>query len=155
MTTFTVYYPPADDAGSSTDRFRLVPDSKSVLALVVPPVWLAWHQLWLELLAYLLVVACIVLIGIWQPVPAVSYIWALPGFYLLLEGHELVCRRLERQGWHYAGTVEGENRDEAELRFAMQAAEAGRQVAAAPSAPRPAAAVPAAASHRPLGLFPE
>lgn len=119
MTVYNVFLPPDQDPAKLESGFRLVPESKSVLALIFPPFWLAWHRLWLALLVWLVIAAIIVLIGLWQPGPLIGYLWALPGFYLLLEGHQLVCNRLERSGWRYAGIVEAENPEEGELRFVM------------------------------------
>jgi len=90
------------------------------LALIFPPFWLAWHKLWLSLLAYFVVIFAIILIAVWSPGIAVSYLSILPGFYLLLEGYQLVRTNLENQGWQYAGVIEGENKEEAEIRFLVE-----------------------------------
>lgn len=117
MTSYSVYLKPETVSQTLDDEFRLVPDTKATLALLFPPFWLAWHRLWLPLLAYFVVMVAILLLAISSPSVAVSYLSILPGFYLLLEGHELVRNKLENTGWRYAGIVDAENREEAEIRF--------------------------------------
>lgn len=120
MTSYTVYLPPQGSVDNPEESFRLVPDTKAKLALIFPPFWLAWHKLWLPLMAYFVVIVAIIMIAISSPSIAVSYLSILPGFYLLLEGYQLVRQNLENQGWQYAGVVEGQNKEEAEIRFLME-----------------------------------
>jgi len=94
-----------------------VPDTKATLALFFPPFWLIWHKLWLPLMVYFCVIVAIMLLAFTSPGIAVSYLSILPGLYLLLEGYELVRKNLESKGWQFAGIVEGENKEEAEIRF--------------------------------------
>lgn len=123
MTIYSAYLPGKSVSSSAVDEFRLVPDAKAPLALIFPPFWLAWHRLWLELLAYLVVIAGIILIGVWQPGPLISYLSLIPGLYLLLEGNEHIRYKLERDGWRYIGVVDAENREEAEIRLVMNSQE--------------------------------
>lgn len=117
MTSYTAYIPPKDIFKNHEEEFRLVPDTKAKLALIFPPFWLAWQKLWLALLIYIVVMCAIILLAVSYPSIAISYLSILPGFYLLLEGYQLVCNNLEAQGWQYAGIVEGDNIEEAEIRF--------------------------------------
>ncbi len=117
MTTYTVYMPPKDTLDSREENFRLVPDTKATFALFFPPFWLVWHKLWLPLMVYFCVIVAIMILAFASPGIAVSYLSILPGLYLLLEGYELVRKNLESKGWQYAGIVEGENKEEAEIRF--------------------------------------
>lgn len=146
---------PAGSSEGSEEDFCLVPDAKATLALIFPPFWLAWHRLWLPLMVYFVVIAAIVMIAVWSPGIAVSYLSILPGFYLLLEGYQLVRQNLEAKGWQYIGVVEGENREEAEIRFLV---DSGKEVT------KPAPKI--RNDHKPLviatssksnnmGLFPE
>jgi len=73
--------------------------------------------LWLPLMVYFCVIVAIMLLAFTSPGIAVSYLSILPGLYLLLEGYELVRKNLESKGWQFAGIVEGENKEEAEIRF--------------------------------------
>ncbi|MEM9332473.1 MAG: DUF2628 domain-containing protein [Pseudomonadota bacterium] len=152
MATFSVYLPPEDRIGDPIDHFVLVRDGKSPLALVFPPFWLAWHGLWLELLAYIVAALAILLLMIWQPGAPAGYLSALPGLYLLLEGTELVRGKYERQGWHYDGIIEGENRDEAEIRYVANRAAKPNPVQTTPApVQKPMALKPIVNT----GLFPE
>lgn len=117
MTTYTVYMPPKDNLVQSEENFLLIPDAKATLALFFPPFWLIWHRLWLPLMVYFCVIIAIMLLAFTSPGIAVSYLSILPGLYLLLEGYELVRKNLENKGWQFAGIVEGENKEEAEIRF--------------------------------------
>lgn len=117
MATYVAYLPPEEWNCDPRDEFQLVRDGKSPLALIFPPFWLAWHRLWLALLVYATVALAIILLAVWQPGAPVMYLSAVPGLYLLLEGDELIRRNLERLGWQYAGVYEGDNREEAEIRF--------------------------------------
>ena len=117
MTTYTVYMPPEGSHDNPEEEFLLVPDSKATWALIFPPFWLVWHRLWLPLMVYLVLITAILMIALWSPSVAVSYLSILPGLYLLLEGYQLVRRNLENKGWQFAGIVEGENREEAEIRY--------------------------------------
>ncbi len=123
MTIYSAYLPPLSSDAKPADTFQLVADAKAPLALIFPPFWLAWHRLWLELLAYLVLITGIILIGVWQPDPLVSYLSILPGFYLLLEGNEHIRYKLERSGWRYTGIFEAENLEEAEMRFLIDPAD--------------------------------
>ena len=120
MAIYSGYLPPEYMSDPVADRFQLVSDAKSPLALIFPPFWLAWHRLWLELLAYGVVVLAIGLLAAWKPSTAVLYLSALPGLYLLLEGNELIRGKLERNGWRFAGLVDADTKEAAEIRFLMQ-----------------------------------
>lgn len=120
MTTYTVYMPPHDHDENPQDAFRVVPDSKAKLALFFPPLWLAWQRLWLPLMVYFVVMAGLILLGFSGSIIVASYLSALPGLYLLLEGYQLVRKKLENDGWRYAGIVEAENREEAEIRYLLE-----------------------------------
>lgn len=117
MTTYTVYMPPKDNLVKSEENFLLIPDTKATLALFFPPFWLVWYKLWLPLMIYFCVIVAIMILAFTSPSIAVSYLSILPGLYLLLEGYELVRKNLESKGWQFAGIVEGENKEEAEIRF--------------------------------------
>lgn len=117
MTTYTVYLPPKDALENQAEDFRLVPDAKAPFAILFPPFWLAWHRLWLPLMAYAVVMVAIFLLAISFPSFALSYLSILPGLYLLLEGYELIRKKLINNGWQYAGIVEASNKEEAEIRF--------------------------------------
>ena len=151
MAIYSAYVSPDAQMPGAARDFRLVSDRKAIMALIVPPLWLIWHRLWLELLIYLGIWAGIGMLASWQPGIAIAYLSALPGFYLLLEGNELIRRKLERDGWIFAGIFDADNSDEAELRFVLQNANMLQTVV-----PRPHQSFhPAPKSLSPVGLFPE
>ena len=132
MAIYTVYTPPDGDAGKA----RFVRDGVNVVALVIPAIWLLWQRLWLWLLVYILLALAIGLasrlIGAGATLLAI-----LPGFYLLLEGNELVRARLERHGWQLADVVEAPNQADAELRFFAARPERERSLSSAASEAAP------------------
>ncbi len=83
-----------------------VPERLATWALLFPAFWLAWHRLWLGLVAY------VIYTGTLLALLSTPYLWVtlaifgLPGLYLWLEGHQLVRARLDRQGHALAGVVE-------------------------------------------------
>lgn len=120
MAIYSAYLPPEHDSSLGAEQFKLLKDAKAPLALIFPPFWLAWHRLWPELAIYCAVAVAIMLLTIWQPLPPALYLSAIPGLYLLLEGNELVRKLYERKGWKFAGIVDGENLEAAEIRFLVQ-----------------------------------
>ena len=152
MTVYCVYAPPLGSPSPAEETFRLVPDKKSPLALIVPIFWLIYHRLWVETLAYLALTLAIVFLFYLTPHIAIPYLSALPGFYLLLEGQELVRAKLERNGWRFVGTVEAENRQEAEFKYLTLDHET---VSSAPVPPRTEHRMAAKVAHANPGLFPE
>ena len=122
MAIYSIYLPPEindTDQMSEADRARIVflPDTRSLLALVIPGIWLLWNRLWLAFSIYIAVIAAIIVMSLQWNAQAASLISVLPGLFLFLEGHELVRMRHERLGWHYAGIVEAPDRKIAELRY--------------------------------------
>ncbi|MFK5979483.1 MAG: DUF2628 domain-containing protein [Rhizobiaceae bacterium] len=125
MATYSVYLPPEAGIDASVpnmsdadiDRVAFLPDGKSLLALLVPAIWLIWQRLWLVLALYVLaMVALAALIEFGNPQLG-SFLSVLPGLFLFLEGREMILRRYERQGWRFDGVVEAGDEKTAELRY--------------------------------------
>ncbi len=97
-----------------------VPERLATWALLFPAFWLAWHQLWLGLIAYVIYVGTLLAL---LPTP---YLWVtlaifgLPGLYLWLEGHQLVRARLDRQGYALVGIIEAPDEQVAVARHLAQ-----------------------------------
>ena len=117
MAIYSAYLPPDASGETALTGFQLVPEGKAIFALLFPVVWLAVKRLWLALLIYLVLTVLLVMVVNWYPGLPVMYLAALPGLYLLLEGNELVRKKLERNGWQYAGVVDADNRHDAEAKF--------------------------------------
>lgn len=155
MTTYSVYLPPYDNLEHLEENFRLVPDTKATLALFFPPFWLIWHKLWLPLMVYFCVIVAIMILAFNSPSIAVSYLSILPGLYLLLEGHELVRNNLENKGWQFAGIVEGENKEEAEIRFIVNQGDAFVQQKTIIASTQKSVALKPSVKKDTMSLFPE
>lgn len=104
---------------SSHDRPDVIflPDDKPYLAVLAPPLWLAWHRLWWALLVYMAVISAIMLLLLTSYRDAALFISLLPGIYIWLEGHKLIHQRYELQGWVFQGVVGASSLEDAELRY--------------------------------------
>jgi hypothetical protein len=157
MAFYTVMIPPPGSGGAreEIEQARLLPETFSWSAFLVPALWLLGKRLWLATLLYLL---------LWGALLYAANRFGLSGgtlfsahlaiaLFLGLEGHSLIARKLARGGWRLADVVEARDLPEAERRYFERA------LRAEPSAPRfpapplvrvqPAGAVPI------IGLFPE
>ncbi|CAM5536220.1 putative lipid-binding transport protein (Tim44 family) [Aquamicrobium terrae] len=153
MAAYVVMQPPG--AAHSTGEAMLVRDAFSWLAFLVPPLWLLWHRLWFAAAAAAILLGALSLlgetVGFGLTAPLASLAVAL---WFGLEGQGLRIAALRRRGWREWGVVQAENRDEAELRYGLEAEPA------APQTPAPHRIVPDPAHARPspaglvLGLPP-
>ncbi len=156
MASFSVFEPPATQPGSfeAADASAFVKDGFCWPALFVPPVWLIWRRMWLVFLCWLAASVAMSVaaarLGLMDCV--VLGIEALFAVWFALEANAFRRWTLTRKGWRFAGIATGVDLVDAEHRFFARARSvalppARRDVAAAPSAPRPAEPV--------IGLFPE
>ena len=121
MAIYEAYMPPAGRIGGNSENAllnaRFVKDTLAPLALFIPFLWLLFHGLWLETIAYVLIAigtGAIMELG-W---PAIGFALSLlPGLYLFIEGRELLAAKLRRKGWRFAGVVEADSEEAAERRF--------------------------------------
>jgi len=153
MSIYRLYLPP-EVQGNFSEEFRLIPDSKAIFALIAPPIWLIWNRLWLPLMAYFVVTLAIALVGAFYPGPLVAYLSVIPGFYLLLEGRELVLNKMRREGWREVAIIDAQNQEEAEIKYIVSADEAGLLTKVPNDTVRPTKRL-AGASGPFIGLFPE
>lgn len=134
-----------DRSGAGTVFVR---DGFSVVAFIVPLLWLLWHRLWIEALVLLAIAAGVAAASTFGGLAgAEPFVSALVSLFVGLEGPDLRLRALARRGWREAGVVEAASRDEAEYRWFGAERSVGEPSAAAPRAAafhKPAAtAVPA------------
>lgn len=113
MAIYSAYLPPD---GTREDA-RFIADGPAIFALIVPAVYLIWHRLWQPLMAYVLVAGALALPSMLVPSPWLGLLPALPGFFLMLQGRDLVRADLEQKGWHEAASLQADNEADAELRF--------------------------------------
>ena len=118
---YTIYGRPSSSPRSDDvdylDSLKAVPEGLSMGALIVPPIWLAMKRLWWPLAFYALYwVFCMALLA--TPLAlAVPLVIGLPGIYLMLEGWELVRRKLELDGMTLLDLVDASGEQEAIGRF--------------------------------------
>jgi hypothetical protein len=88
---------------------------------------------------------------------AAIFLSAIPGFYLFLEGHELVRQKYERKGWTYVGVVLANNIEEAQLRYYYSRNHSFPANSASSETIKPNRSGefrPSQARPQPIGLFP-
>ena len=111
MTLFAIF----DPKPGRPDLPAAVPETFSWLAAILPPVFLSVHRLWLELAAWLLgfamlVVASIVLGGV-----AAFSLYILGAIWLGFAAPDLIRRALLRRGWTARGERVAYSADMAQL----------------------------------------
>ncbi len=121
MNVFTVHEPPNPPADriERAEKLEFVRDGFTLLAAVIPPLWMALNRLWIALLAYLLAVAAVGIVlgaaGVNQSM--ISLIILAAHIVIGFEADSIKRWTLERRGWDEVGTVAGRNRAECERRF--------------------------------------
>ena len=121
VVTYTVHEPP-EAAADRVDRASdlvFVKDGFHWLTALCPPLGLIAKQLWLELLAYVLIVGAATALLSWaglNPSWIALFVAAL-NFYLGFEISSLERSNLDRKGWPTLGSVTGRNLAECERRF--------------------------------------
>jgi Protein of unknown function (DUF2628) len=112
MARFIVLERPGDAEGAV-----IVRDAFSILGLLVPVIWLAWHRLWFAALAAfgLLVLAGLAArsLGFSAPLVAAELMAAL---YVALEGATMRVAALEARGYAIVNVVHADSMAEAEIR---------------------------------------
>jgi hypothetical protein len=160
MPVYTVHEPPLrddDDALAHTARFRFVRDGFHVWAFVLAPFWMLRHRLWLELIAYLLIVGGAIFalrrLGIEES--AGFWVALILAVFIGMEASSLLRWKLARRGFEQVGIVVGDNLEDAERRFFdAWTGEPRRPATAAPAPPSPFGPPPARSSDI-VGLFPQ
>jgi len=166
MSVYTVHEPPlrAANASANPERFAFVRDGFSMWALLLAPVWMLWHRMWLVLGGYVAVSAgvetAMVFVGASPTVVTLAAI--LISLLVGLEAGTLRRFTLSRRDWKNVGIVSGDDLEDAERRFfdawvREAAPQHGAPSAAAPSVPgAPATSIPRVAQVPDvIGLFPE
>ena len=115
MRIYTVHVPPSGAVGEA----ELVKEGFCWPALVLGPIWAAWHGLWLWALGLLAVTAGLSLLGeLWPSADALTSIFGLAvGVLFAGEANDLRRRQLVRRGWRHVGVVGGPGIESAHRRF--------------------------------------
>lgn len=99
----------SDKALAGLDGLRAIPEMPARWSIIAPPVWLIWHGLYGTLAVYaVFVFVCLGLLAT-SYFAAAIVLGGLPPFYLLLEGHQLRRRQLDRQGYSFVGVADGQS----------------------------------------------
>ncbi|ESY69315.1 DUF2628 domain-containing protein [Mesorhizobium sp. M0051] len=131
MTAYVVMEPPGRSERADTTAF--VRDGFTWLGFLVPPLWFAWHRLWIEAALAFVVMGLLSMLG--QKLglgPAASLLSLLVSLYVGLEGQGLRISALRRRGWHEWGVVEAGWLDDADTRYALEAEALSDQPAPGP-----------------------
>jgi len=157
MSVYTVHEPPNDrrrdgDALAHTSRFVFVRDGFHFWAFLLAPLWMLRHRMWLEVIAYFLVVGAITYalrrLGIEGAGFWIAFLIAL---LVGIEASSLRRWKLARRRFSSLGVVVGDDLEEAERRFFGGWVADERPV----PPPPPAMRAPATPSSDIIGLFPQ
>lgn len=163
MPVYTVHEPPRrdDELLAHTARFAFVRDGFHFWAFLLAPFWMLRHRLWLEFIAYVLLIGGITFalrrLGVAESAGgAVAFLLAI---LIGIEASSLRRWKLARRGYDNLGVVVADDQDIAERRFFDGwISDTGRLATPSPSAPPPAAPSPfdrPAPSSEIVGLFPQ
>jgi hypothetical protein len=170
MPVYTVHAPVTSGADlRATDRFTFIRDGFHVWALLLGPVWLAWHRLWLALIGWIVVMGVIdvamIRLGVGRGVILLAA--SLLALLMGLEATSLWRWTLSRRKWRQLDIVVADDEESAERRFFDRWTAGQRliddQSAVDRGAPPPTRHVPGQSFSRPpplpqnaiIGLFPE
>src|SRR5262249_35783678 len=163
MPVYTIHEPPLrrdDDTLAHSARARFVRDGFHVGPMVLAPLWMLFHRLWIELIAYLLIVggATFVLRRLGIEEEAGFWVALFLAVLVGMEASSLLRWKLARRGFEQVAIVVGDNLEDAERRFFDAWTDEPRPDAPeAPPAPSPFGPLPAASpsSRDVIGLFPQ
>ena len=121
MAVYVVMEPPG--RGRDADASTFVRDGFSWLAFLVPPLWLLWHRLWLEAALAVVAIGASAALGEAAEIRAAGALLVLLiMLYVGLEGQALRLAALSRRGWRQWGVVVADSLEEADTRYAAEAA---------------------------------
>lgn len=148
MAVWTVFSKPSADDAAEEAHVVFVKEAFSVLTLLIAPLVLAYHRLWLALAAYVAVWALMAAsVGLFDLAPDAAFAVTF-GFAVLLafELPGLRMRKLARLGYAEEGSVVARSRAEAELRYFEGTRDEGARDGAIPRRPAPSVPLPPRAS---------
>ncbi|TPM39965.1 DUF2628 domain-containing protein [Mesorhizobium sp. B2-3-4] len=131
MAAYIVMEPPGRSEKVDTTAF--VRDGFTWGGLLVPPLWLAWHRLWIEAALTFVVMGMLSMLGQRLGLGvAGSLLSLLVSLYVGLEGQGLRIAALRRRGWHEWGVVEAARLGDADMRYTLEAEGLADEAAPAP-----------------------
>jgi hypothetical protein len=153
MPVYTVHEPPRrdsdDDMIAHTARFRFVRDGFHFWAFLLAPFWMLRHRMWLEFIAYVLIVGGITFALSRLGLEETAGVWValLLAILIGMEASSLRRWKLARRGFENLGVVVADDLEMAERRFFDR-------WTANPDATPPSATPPSAPFGRPAGAGP-
>jgi len=162
MAVYTVHEPARsdddrdDDAIAHGARFVFVRDGFHFWAFLLAPLWMLRHRMWLELIAWLLLLAGITFalegLGVAESVGfAVALLLSL---LVGIEASSLRRWKLSRRGFASVGVVVGDDLEDAERRF-FDGWTAQNEPSARAAPPPPPSQFLGSSSSEIVGLFPQ
>lgn len=154
MRLYSVHSPAGDP---TPEDYAFVKDGFSWPALIVPPLFIIWHRLWLSLVWYAVFVLVVAWTGRLAGDGVAVAVAVLGSVLFALEGNNIRRMSLEQRGWQEVGASFGSNLDEAEARFFGLSQSTTTAQPKDVSVGRESAASPARqpADEPIIGLFPE
>lgn len=123
MAVYVAMEPPG--RGHDGDATVFVRDGFSWPGFLAPPLWLLWHRLWVEALLAVAASALIIAAGSARGLlPTAALLILLVMLYTGLEGQALRIAAMARRGWRQWGVLVADNLDDADARYAVEAAAA-------------------------------
>jgi len=159
MAVYTVHAPVAPDLRDEAEKFVFVRDGFHTWAMLLGPLWLVWHRLWLVLLGYLVVSAAIgiVLALVGASADIRTLVFVLLALLMGLEAASLRRWSYSRGKWQQIDFVVADDAEKAERRFFDRWTNADGDTHQpsyhVPTSPNQTRAMPA--SQGIIGLFPE
>ena len=162
MPVYTVHEPPRkeddrdDDAIALGARIVFVRDGFHFWAFLLAPLWMLRHRMWLELIAWLLLLAGITfaLAGLGVAGSAGFAVALLLSLLVGIEASSLRRWKLSRRGFASVGVVVGDNLEDAERRF-FDGWTAQNEPPARAAPPPPPSQFLGSSSSEIVGLFPQ
>ncbi|KAF0231882.1 MAG: hypothetical protein FD175_443 [Beijerinckiaceae bacterium] len=157
MARYTVHVPTQPDArAEALERAVFVRDGWSWGGFFFGPFWLLWHRNWLVGLLATIVVGLLFAVLVSQPIAEAAKVAAvlLIAFLWGLEGASLRRAALAFAGYREEALVVGDNLDEIERRFFLEA-DAGASPAAPPAGISPPPVARGPWDQPVIGLFPD
>jgi len=162
MPVYTVHEPPRSDGDRDDDaiahgaRFVFVRDGFHFWAFLLAPLWMLRHRMWLELIAWLLLLAGITftLEGLGVAESAGFAVALLLSLLVGIEASSLRRWKLSRRGFASVGVVVGDDLEDAERRF-FDGWTAQNEPSARAAPPPPPSQFLGSSSSEIVGLFPQ
>jgi hypothetical protein len=163
MPVYTVHEPPrrdnGDDTIAHTARFQFVRDGFHFWAFLLAPIWMLRHRMWIEFVAYFLLIGGLTFalrrLGVEET--AGAWVALLLAILIGMEAPSLRRWKLSRRGFESLGVVVADDLELAERRFfdGWMANEMPAPSVSAPVASPASPFVRPAAGSEVVGLFPQ